>query len=206
VEFTPARPLDFKECDKAFTGRLVRREAWKLVREAIDADRKALEEGKLDPKLVRESKLLGPGDETCGAVAAYGLAAGEASKPYRYEQLLGPEAEKEELRKKAEEKKSPAEKKAAEKKKPLEERVAETVDRGARGYRVVILAERRLPTRDEFRADREWKRRWKPPPMPEWWERFARQRGQLPRDKKWRESFLAELYQKKYEQLMRSGS
>jgi hypothetical protein len=208
--FKPLAMLDYAKAKEGFQLRMKRIEAWKLAHKAIEADHEALKKKELPADRFRLSALLSPGDEVCQVVAAGDLAVGEASAPYRFTQLLGPEAEAEEKRleqerkkKEAEEKKSGGAKKPE--RKPLAERIAESLDRGSRGYRVVILAERKVPSFKAFRADREWKSRWKPMRLPEWYARFLRQRGQLPGDTRWRETFLADLYQRKYERLMSRG-
>ncbi len=208
--FEPVAMLDYAKAKEGFQLRMKRIEAWKLAHKAIEADHEALKKRELPADRFRMSILLSPGDEVCQVVAAGDLAVGEASAPYRFTQLLGPEAEAEDKRlederkkKEAEEKKSGRPKKPE--RKPLAERIADSLDRGSRGYRVVILAERKVPSFEAFRADREWKSRWKPMRLPEWYARFLRQRGQLPGDTRWRETFLADLYQRKYERLMSRG-
>jgi len=187
AEFKPIEFLELKQARPGLTYRLKYERAWDLAKEAVGADREALEKGKLAAARVRESILLGPdsemrGDETCRKVARHNLAVGEASLVYIYSQALGEEAEKEKRKAEAEKEKE-KEKKA---KKPLEERIREGFDRGDRGYRVVVLLERKPVELEKFRADVSWRAKWQRR-MPDW-----RRRRMMPSDDDlWRQAFTS---------------
>jgi len=146
----PRKLLGFEQAKAGLRERMVLNKALELAREAAQADHQLLVDGKLDPKLVRTSVLLGPDDETTEQVSKLALAVGDASEPYAYKQLLGPEADAEKERQKQKEK--DASKKHREK--------PALADSYPKGFRVVILVERVTPTLEEFRKDHAWRDRW----------------------------------------------
>jgi len=160
AEFQPGKLLEFEDVKATVRERLVIEKALKLAKEAAEADRKLLVEGKLDSKLVRLSEVLDSRSETAARTA--GLAMGEASEPFAYRELLGEEAAAEKKKEEQKEKEKAKDKEGTRKKteKP------DLADDYSRGYRVAILAERVLPTIDEFRKDSEWKNRWSPETSP----------------------------------------
>lgn len=147
IRVTGFQPRAILALDQARAGvrrRLVLEKALDLAKTAIDEDKKALEAGKLDPKRVRVSDLIannpfGRADETWDQVAT--LALGEAAGPYKYRNLLGAEAEA-------------ARKAEGDDKKKKKDVMTAMADSMFRGWRVVILDERQMPTVDEFRNDR----------------------------------------------------
>jgi hypothetical protein len=92
--------------------------------------------------------------------------------------------------------------------KTIQERVVDALDsdqRGPgryRGYRVVVLVERRLPAFDKFAHDRAWRQRWSPDPR---YLQIMRQFGQTPGDIEWRQDFVQGYYESRYEQLNSRG-
>jgi hypothetical protein len=203
LEYHKRRLLSFEKARAGFTYRLKRLEAWALAEEAIEADLAALKDKdrKLDPKRVRESVLLDPSSEPAEVVRNNSLAIGQASKRFFYRELLGPAAEK----KKAEDEKKKTdkekEKKPTEKQpKTLEERITESLDSGVFGYRVIVLVERSVPSFEDFREDRVWRRRWKPvSPMDEYYMRYVERK--VPKDSEWRKNFIQGYFREKYQQL-----
>ncbi|HOX07254.1 MAG TPA: hypothetical protein PK280_12695 [Planctomycetota bacterium] len=151
AKFEASRLLTYEQAKAALRTRAVLEKAVELAKQAAADDRKLLLEGKLDPALVRTSVLLGPGDETTRQAAA--LAIGEASsEPYEYWQLLGPDEEAEKARQKKKDEERKAGKRAKEK--------PDVADDYARGYRVIVVVERTVPTYDEFRKDQAWREAW----------------------------------------------
>ncbi len=200
VNYDKRQMLSFEKARAGFTYRLKRLAAWELAEEAIEADISALKDRKLDPKRVRESILLEADSEPAEVVRNDSLAVGQASKRFVYRELLGPAAEQKKLEdeKKKEEEKD--KKETSKQPKTMEERVTESLDRDLRGYRVVILVERSVPTFDDFRKDKAWRRLWKPTtPMDKALLRWQRK---VPKDDQWRENFIRGYYSQKYEQLL----
>ncbi len=196
--------LSFEKAKAGFTYRLKRLAAWDLTKEAIDADVEELKSksGKLDAKRVRQSILLEPESEVSQVIRDYSIAIGQESKPFVYRELLGPELAK----KKAEDEKKEADKEKKKDEKPLtlEEKVTKSLDRGMLGYRVVILVERKLPAFEDFRKDREWRKRWKPASkMDEYFLQYVERKQ--PRDTQWRNYFLQSYYGEKFERLLSRG-
>jgi hypothetical protein len=155
----PRKLLGFEQAKAGLRERMVLNKALELAREAAQADHQLLVDGKLDPKLVRTSVLLGPDDETARHVSGLALAVGDASEPYPYRELLGAEADAEKERQKQKDKEREAAKKRREK--------PALADSYPKGYRVVILVERVTPTVEEFRRDLAWRDRWGQD-MPSW--------------------------------------
>ncbi len=153
VEFQKVRLLGYEAARAGVRQRLVLRKAGKLALEAVKKDIEDLEAGKLATARVRESVLLGADSPT--GQQAVDRAVGEVSKPFRYSELLGPEAEAEEKRKEEE--------KRQKKKRSSRKTVAETLPVG---WRAIILVERQLPEPEEFRGALRWRsvpspgRRW----------------------------------------------
>ena len=189
VKFHPVALLSFEKAKAGLTYRVKLEAAWDLAEKACKKDLKDLKDGKLDPKQVRASTILGPGDETCKMVVGYKLTVGEVSRAYTYGQLLGKEDREHEAREKAE--KESGKKKT----KPLEERITDTY---RVGWRVIILLERRTPDIKEFRADRRWRGDWKPLAM---MARYYQMMGRTPGDTRWRQVFLNDLYRERYRRL-----
>jgi hypothetical protein len=174
--------LGFDQVKAVVRQRLVLEKALGLAQAAVEADRKLLVDGKLSPRLVRTSILLEPDDEVCEVVLEGHLAVGEASAPYPYSQLLGEEAAAEKEKEKQKEKDKP--KAGKKKEKPA------VGDFYAKGWRVVILDERKAPTLDDFRKDRVWKSRWTPEVSPWLPPEYAREMQRRSPDNQWREFYI----------------
>ncbi len=202
AEFQPGKLRDFEDVKATVRERLVIEKALKLAREAAEADRKLLVEGKLDPKLVRLSEVLDSQSQTAARTAD--LAVGEASEPFAYRELLGEEAAAEKKKEEQKEKEK-AKDGAGKKEKP------DLADDYSRGYRVVILAERVVPAIDEFRKDGEWMSRWSPEASsrfeglpPEYREYFMNQMLRQSPNLQWRSFYASEWVRTRCEKAMLS--
>ena len=181
AKFEARSLLGFDQVKATVRERLVLEKALELAKAAVEADRKLLVDGKLDPKLVRTSIPLGPDDEVCEVLLEGRLAIGEASAPYPYTELLGEEAAAEKEREKQKEKAGKKKEKPA------------VGDSYAKGWRVVILDERKAPTLDDFRKDSAWKSRWAPeasPWLPPEYAEYAREMQRRSPDNQWREFYI----------------